>query len=460
MPDFPPASPSRPLPPAESISRYRDALLRDAAPEELAHLGAALDPEEVAWLELFRAAQREPLPLDPAFVARLDQIVAAAPGPLPGDPDPAPRGPFRLTRSHAVHVPHPGLATPAPPPARPRFAPRQVVPQLATAALLLVLLLAGLYTFGPLRPQPSEPMLGAVGEPVQFEHLWKSTGETDTLKGAYGLGIDPEGNVWVAEGNTDRFQIIAPDGTYRETWGTPGSGEGQFEFLSTESAYGRAYGDVAFDADGNLYVADTGNFRVQKFAPDRTFLQAWGSNGEGDGQFLAPSSIAIGTNGVVYVGDEARADVQMFSPDGQHLGTITGTGAEGGEFSTPGGVTVDLAGDLWVADWGSLKIHHFTAAGDWLDTWGHSGSGEGALNNPNDVVVDDQGHVFVVSDFANKIDAFTPDGRFLATAGGYGSDPGEFSDPLGMALGADRVVYVSDNNGVQAFRLVPADDEQ
>ena len=120
---------------------------------------------------------------------------------------------------------------------------------------------------------------------VELEFVWKSTGEAAVLKGAYGLGIDPAGNVWVAEGNTDRFQIIAPDGTYRETWGTPGSGEGQFEFLSSESAYGRAYGDIAFDADGNFYVADTGNFRVQKFAPDRTFLQAWGSKGKATGSF-------------------------------------------------------------------------------------------------------------------------------------------------------------------------------
>ena len=102
MPEFPPTSASGSLSPAEAISRYRDALLRDATPEELAHLGSALDPEEVAWLELFRRAQREPVALDPAFVARLDRIVAAAPGPPPAEPDPAAPGRFRLTRSHAV----------------------------------------------------------------------------------------------------------------------------------------------------------------------------------------------------------------------------------------------------------------------------------------------------------------------------------------------------------------------
>ena len=138
------------------------------------------------------------------------------------------------------------------------------------------------------------------------------------------------GNVWVADGVNDRFQIIAPDGTYRETWGTPGSGDGQFDFLSTHRPMVVAYGDIAFDADGNLYVADTGNFRVQKFAPDRTFLRSWGSKGTEDGQFFAPSSIAIGTDGMVYVSDETRADVQMFTTEGHYLGTIGGTGTEDG----------------------------------------------------------------------------------------------------------------------------------
>src|SRR5215212_7696485 len=171
MPESP-TSTSRPRPPAEAISRYRDALLRDAAPEELAHLGRSLDPEEVAWLELFRAAQRESVPLDPAFVARLDRVVAEAPGPHPVDPDTPSWGRLRLTRSHAIHVPRPVHATPVLPPARPAFPRRPLVPQLATAALLLVLVLAGLYTVGPLRPRPSEQMLGAVEGPVQLEFLW------------------------------------------------------------------------------------------------------------------------------------------------------------------------------------------------------------------------------------------------------------------------------------------------
>jgi hypothetical protein len=212
--------------------------------------------------------------------------------------------------------------------------------QFATVILLVLTLVAGLFAFGPWRlgssilspDQHLAAIVVATPEASQFTFLWRSKGGPQAIEQAYGLGIDPDGNIWVAEGSNDRFQILAPDGTYRETWGTPGSGDGEFEFLSSASAYGRAYGDIAFDAAGNLYVADTGNFRVQKFAPDRTFLRAWGSEGKADGQFLAPSSIAIAADGVVYVSDETRGDVQMFDSDGEFLGVIGGKGKEDGQF--------------------------------------------------------------------------------------------------------------------------------
>jgi sugar lactone lactonase YvrE len=456
MPEFSPTSPSGPLPPAEAISRYRDALLHDALREELTHLGHSLDPEEVAWLELFRAAQREPVPLDSTFVARLDQVVAAAPGPPPADPDPAALGPFRLSRSHAVHVPHPGRVTAVPPPARSVFAPRQLMPLLATGVLFLVVLLAGLFTVGPLRPRLSELMLGAVGGQVQFELLWEVTGGPDPFSKPYGVGIAPDGSLWVADGGNDRFQLFAPDGTYLETWGTPGSAEGEFEFYAPESGYGTAYGDVDFDADGNIYVLDTGNHRVQKFDPDRKFLLAWGSTGDGEGQFLAPPSIAVSPDGRVYVPDEKRHDVQIFDSEGTFLGAFGESGSGDGQFSLPAGVALDGRGDVWVADYTSGRIQRFSADGEFRDAWGSPGSGDGQISSPDGVAVDAMGRVVVIEAGNGRVQALTADGRFLAKIGGRG-DPVQFSG--GNAIVADDAgtIYVSDDLSVKAFRLVAED---
>lgn len=458
MPEFPRPQPApRPLPPAAAISAYRNALLRDAPSEERERLAAWLDPEQVAWLDLFRAAQREPMRPEPAFITRLDRIVAAAPGPTSAAPKLETLGPLRLSRSHAVNGLHPSIDTHVPRQKWPRLDPRLAVGYLATAALLFLVVAAGLYAFGPLRPRPQGIMLGA---PVasQLEFLWESNGGSDprsAISSAYGVGVDPAGNVWVSD-DKDRFHIVAPDGTFREIWGTPGSDEGEFDFHAASSSISRDYGDVAFDAEGNIYIADTGNTRIQKFAPDRTFLLAWGSEGETDGQFLSPSSIAIGADGVVYVGDDARGDIQKFDGDGRYLGAIGEFGMDEGELFNPSGVAVAGNGDVLVADYSNYRIQRFTSSGTLLDAWGESGAADGQFNQPNGVAVDELGRVYVADDLNNRVQVFSPDGQFLAKAGSYGSDPGDLDDPLGVAVGPDGTAYVSDRNGIQAFRLTAA----
>src|SRR5262245_51818957 len=74
-------------------------------------------------------------------------------------------------------------------------------------------------------------------------------------------------------------------------WGTGGTSDGQF---STPKG-------IAVDAAGNVYVADSGNHRIQKFAPNGTFLTKWGSQGAGDGQLNNPQDIAVGQSGDIFV---------------------------------------------------------------------------------------------------------------------------------------------------------------
>jgi tripartite motif-containing protein 71 len=71
---------------------------------------------------------------------------------------------------------------------------------------------------------------------------------------------------------------------------------------------------VATDADGNVYVVDGDNDRVQKFAPDGTFLTKWGSTGSGLGQFDSPRVIAVDGQGNVYVSDLLNGRIQKFAP--------------------------------------------------------------------------------------------------------------------------------------------------
>jgi DNA-binding beta-propeller fold protein YncE/mannose-6-phosphate isomerase-like protein (cupin superfamily) len=292
-----------------------------------------------------------------------------------------------------------------------------------------------------------------------LELLWESTGGPDQLLSPYGIGIAPDGDIWVADSTNDRFQILAPDGTYVETWGSRGHDEGEFEFLSPRAAFGAPYGDVAFDANGNIYVVDTGNFRVQKFAPDRSFTLAWGSEGEGNGQFLAASSIAIGSDGTIYVGDETRHDIQKFDRDGTWLGTIGQRGTAEGQFDTPAGVAIDSAGNLWVAEFNNHRVQRLGSEGEPLAAWGQPGTGEGEFSNPNDVAVDRLNRVFVADQSNNRLQVFADDGRFLAETGdAFGPDGLLYA--TSVAVNQDGIVFVVYQHGVKAYRLLlPAGDQ-
>jgi len=99
-----------------------------------------------------------------------------------------------------------------------------------------------------------------------------------------------------------RVQQFGTNGSYLMQWGTYGQGDGQFVGAT----------GIALDPDGNVYVVDHTEGRVQKFDEAGVFLTKWGSQGQGNGQFQNPWGIAIGEDGTVYVADAGNDRVQVF----------------------------------------------------------------------------------------------------------------------------------------------------
>lgn len=393
--------------------------------------------------------------------------------------------PMRLASALPGQETRTGVATNR---ARPRPWPRPLdtrardvmAATLATAALIVLMLGASLILVRPgwlpLTPlQRMTAFFPSLSNPERLELLWSvngrtlgdssplpagsnpgaNSGDVALLSAPSGIGVDALGNIWVVDGDLDQFQIFDDRGDFQALWGTAGAGEGAFQFFSTNSGGGGAYGDIAFDSAGNIYVADTGNMRIQKFSPQREFLLAWGSKGTEDGQFVTPMGIAIGQDDTVYISDEGRDDVQVFTPDGTFLSAFGGAGRGDGQFDLVSGVAVGPDGDVWVSDWGNNRIHHFDAAGTWIASWGEVGSAEGEIDNPSGVAVDSQGRVYVADQDNNRVQVFTEDGQFLSAVGGNGIDPGEFSWMTGIAAGPDDAVYVidTDQHSIQAFQM-------
>jgi len=263
------------------------------------------------------------------------------------------------------------------------------------------------------------------------------------------LGIDNQGNVYIGSpGNNpfypfSRVQKFDSNGNFLSIFGSycnlrsgegcVGAGEAQFSGVP----------GIAVDRSDNVYVLDF-NGRVQKFAPDGTFLLAWGSWGSEDDQFQRPMGITVDGEDNVYVTDWIHQQVKKFRSDGTFLLAWGSAGREPGQFNAPTGIAVDNAGHVYVVDRFNDRIQEFTANGTFPEMWGNRGSNEGQLFHPYDIAVDAQGYVYVTDEANQRVQKFTSDGEFVTAWGSRGADEGQFDYPLGIAVDSDGHVFVVD----------------
>lgn len=179
------------------------------------------------------------------------------------------------------------------------------------------------------------------GKPVRE---WKVEG--------MGLAVDARGNLYTASVNSQIVTRLSPSGEAVDLgqYGNYGSGPGQFEFQSSTPV------GLAVDPEGNIYVPDTGNDRIQKLSPTGAPLAQWGTAGTGAGQFDWPEGIALDAKGNIYVADTRNDRIQELSPAGQPLAQWGHTGTGAGEFVNPAAVAFDNRGNLYVADTGNNRI--------------------------------------------------------------------------------------------------------
>ena len=238
-------------------------------------------------------------------------------------------------------------------------------------------------------------------------------------------------------------------------------------------------GKVATDASGNVYLADAGNGRIQKFNSSGVWERAWGkdvatgggtdfevctsaanckagTSGGLGGEMFGPTELATDASGFVYVADGANNRIQKFSAatgawqrawgrnviQGGHAGDLGSVfeicttaidcqagsaGGLGGEMNSPIGLATDASGSVYVADTSNFRIQKFDASGAWQRAWGKDVNGGGA---------------FGVCTVASS-----------CLAGTLGTLGGEMNQPRGLATDASGSDYVAEfsNRRIQKF---------
>ena len=156
--------------------------------------------------------------------------------------------------------------------------------------------------------------------------------------------------VYVADSDNHRIQVLNFDLTFCSSFGTYGSNNRELNFPY----------DVSTDRKGNVYVADCGNHRIQVFTPSGVYLRKFGKEGEGEGELKHPVSIAIDSRNVVYIGEKGNNRVSVFSTNSHFITSFGIPGHQSGQFNGPYGLAVDIKGTVYVCDTNNHRIQIFS----------------------------------------------------------------------------------------------------
>jgi tripartite motif-containing protein 71 len=280
------------------------------------------------------------------------------------------------------------------------------------------------------------------------------------FSGPSGLAVDEQGRIYVLD-EVGRVYQYDSAGHYLATWGNL-PGQPNPELNNAPGKLGRPVG-LAADWQGHLYIGDFDNHRVQKFDLKGKFLLSFGTAGSGNGQFgryNGSNGLTVDQAGNIYVTDIANQRVQKFDSKGHFLAVIgSGPGHGDGQFKLPLAVAVDRAGNLYVADTGNERVQKFSPGGQLLYKIGRQNLGEGQLNNPSGLAVDGQANVYVGDSATRYIQQFDRDGHFIKqwlVESKFPLDPDSDTtfqigaDPTGLIYVADRadnLIKKYDNSG-------------
>jgi uncharacterized protein (TIGR03437 family) len=313
-----------------------------------------------------------------------------------------------------------------------------------------------------------------------------------TLAYPAGIVFDSTGNLFIADASNSRVRKMAIGGNISTFAGT-----GDFAFLgdgkaATAGQLNRPYG-LAFDAAGNIYIADTYNDSIRKVTISTGVITTFagsateglgGDGGAATGALLdTPTAVVLDAAGNLYIADTNNNRIRKVGTDG-NINTFAGTGAadssgDGGPainaaINNPEGLAVDRAGNLYVADTAGHRVRRISPDGTITTFAGNGGGGESgdggpatqaSLYYPKGIAIDPiSGNVYIADWLNSRIRVVTPDGNIYTAAGNgqysYYGDGGPATSaalrfPWGVAVDSTGNVYFADDENSVIRVLTP-----
>ena len=401
------------------------------------------------------------------------------------------------TETTTTVAPAPTDTTPAPtettPTTTPTPTPTTTIPATTTAAPTTT-------TRPPRTPKP--PRVSSIptytGPTGFFASAQVGRNAGGVLRFPQAVAVAKDGTIYVGDQGSHVVQVFNADRTYRTSIGAPGTRPGELTSV----------GAIAVADDGTILVADGGTSRIVRFATDGRVLDQFGGRGTRTGQLRlgggrgndAGAGGGLATSGdYVYVADSGNNRIQRFTLDGGHASVIlppgtvkfpkglairksrlfiaddqnhrvlvtdtggkrittigTGFGTSPGSLKNPYGVALDGAGRVFVADNLNQRISRFSTNDTgyrYKGRWGSYGTSPGNLAYPRALATDASGRVYVTNTGNDRVDVFESSGKLVGTLGESGRAPGQFNEPSGVSTDASGTLAVTDpvNGRVQFF---------
>jgi DNA-binding beta-propeller fold protein YncE len=275
------------------------------------------------------------------------------------------------------------------------------------------------------------------------------------LGNIHGLATDDEDNVYVADASNRNVHVFTSGGTWIRDFGSQGNDVGQFT--------GDLRGISVDTANDWVYVVDAEAAQVEKFTTMGTPLLNWGSEGQGPGQMAdGGRQLDVDGDGNVLVADYGNYRVLKFSPGGTLIGSYPDPAAPppAGGMAQVRDVAVDRStGEVWVADSWNNRFQKFAADGTVLGAWGVRNSHPPyGMNYPRGIARDPAtGNIWVADTREHVIRVYDANVNYLFTVGSVdSSSTGNFRWPMDMEFAGGKV-WVADYASGRVKRLNAAD---
>jgi sugar lactone lactonase YvrE len=266
-----------------------------------------------------------------------------------------------------------------------------------------------------------------------------------------GTAVATDGSIYFVEERGQRLVKLNAAGAPQWVVGHPGIASGCC------NDYFNSPNDVALDSAGRVYVADSGNNRIQIFNPDSTYYGTFGTGfGTGNYNFSFPRGLFIASDGTLYVADNANLRVQIYDSSRTFVATLGVTSVSGNDnahFSSPWDVAVDGNGTIYVSDeYPNGRVQVFNSSRVYQRTIGGAAycTGRNLFDEfcgPHQMAVDARNNLYLADSYNNRVQVFDSSGAYLTTIdGSFGDLNGQNRQPWGMAIDVVGNLYFADRH--------------